>query len=86
MVLDAERNLLAVKDKYIFLTISENIVLDVMLQHKEYGIPCRYVKKEIYPYYFETRHVISKLNKKIHKYGQIYTENRRYKILCYGGK
>lgn len=82
MVLDAERNLLAVKNEYIFLTTHENICLNLIIQNNTVGINATALKRYMYPYNFH-RTLISKLNKKIRKYAEIYQENRRYKIYCY---
>ena len=84
MVLDTERNLLAVQDEYIFLSIGETILLDLIIRNKRRGITIKEIQKEIYPYTFAIRALISGLRKKIFKYAEIYSERNRYKIHYYG--
>lgn len=83
MVLDAERSLLAVRNEYIFLTPNENVCLNLIIQNNKTGINTKALQKYMYPYNCFIRSLISRLNKKIRKYAEIYQEGRRYKIYCY---
>lgn len=83
MVLDAERNLLAVRNEYIFLTPNENIILNLIIQNNKTGINTKILQRYIYPYNCCITPLISRLNKKIKKYAEIYQESRKYKIYCY---
>lgn len=83
MVLDSERSLIAVKNKYIFLSPQENICLDLIIKNKYKGISGTEIRKATRPYYIDPQQVVTRINKKIRKYGHIYSEHKRYKIIVY---
>ena len=80
MVLDTEKCILAIEDEIIYLTTSENIVLNALISNKFRGISTRELKQYIYPYSFDVRQIILKLRRKLKDYLSIYSHNRRYYI------
>lgn len=83
MILDSERNLLGVSDQYIYLTVAENVCLDLIIKNRIGGISVKEIEHKILPYTFNVRQAIYKIQNKILKYGQIYSEKNRFKIMCY---
>lgn len=84
MVLDTERNILAVENEYIFLSLSETLVLNSIIEHKKGGAQTDEIMKDTYPYFYHVVPVVKRLNQKIKEYAWIYCERRiRWKIKCY---
>lgn len=83
MVIDSERNLVAIKEQYIFLTPYQNLVLTLIIESGENGIYKKRLEQLIRPYTMHIANVIFGINKKINKFGEIYSEGRKYKIFLY---
>ena len=84
MILDTERNLLAVENEYIFLSTLETIILDLIIGNNKRGISAKEIGEKIYTYSCDVIHIVCRIKRKIHKYAEIYQTMRRYRIYYYG--
>lgn len=83
MIIDSERNLVAIKEEYIFLTPYQNLLLTLIIESGENGIYKKRLKQLIRPYTMHIANVIIEINKKISRFGEIYSECGKYKIFLY---
>ena len=83
MVLDEERGIIAIEDKFIYLTLGETICLNAIIQNKNSGLTKKQLEVALWPYNYYIYHLISRINKKIKDYGEIYKEGKKYKIDLY---
>lgn len=84
MILDTERNLLAVENEYIFLSTLETIILDLIIDNNKSGISVKEIENKIYPYACDVIHIVCRINRKIYRHAEIYQTMRRYHIYYYG--
>lgn len=84
MILDSERNILTVKNKYIYLSPIENIILTLFIENKNKVILRDEIEKALKPYYINNNCLyqhLNKLNKKIENYMHIRNRGHRKWIL-----
>lgn len=80
MVLDTEKCIVGIGNEIIYLTISENIVLNALISNKYRGVSMKELKEYIYPYDFHILQVLVSLRKKLEKYLCIYSHCGKYYI------